>query len=607
MCGILGELRFDGCVDPADFSRMLSELESRGPDAAGTRRFKDGRVMLGHRRLSIIDLSDAATQPMTNEDGTIWLVFNGEIYNYKSLRQTLAAAGHTFRTRSDSEVIIHAYEQWRERCVDHLRGMFAFAIWDGIREQLFLARDHLGIKPLYYWRTDDRLVFASQPRAIIRHSQFSRRINVDALQNFLAYRYVPGELSIFSGVKKLAAGHYVIADPQTFVSRRYWSVSYRPAVRDLEEATDLVYQGIERAVARQLVSDVPIGIWLSGGIDSSSIGAIAASRMDALPCFTIGFEEKAFDERRFAHLAARAVGLEVREHTLTMDGMVELLPDIVDTYDEPFFDHSAVPTCAISRLTKENDIKVILSGDGGDELFAGYTWYDQLSSRHGLLSSLVRKWNLPLRRIFQLVGYLDSKFQKRLVNSHTGFNHLALLKKHFDPDVPIVTAMQIIDINCFLVDDILTKVDRASMACGVEVRVPLLDLDLVESAFTIDHEILYRHGERKFLMKRAMSRLLSRDVLTARKKGFSIPLEIWMRRGIGRLAEQLLTEGFLVGEGVLRHEGVRQILGSNRWDWKWLLLTSEMWARQWIAGEQVGADRIKGLLEPKGKPLPVCA
>jgi asparagine synthase (glutamine-hydrolysing) len=465
---------------------MLETLASRGPDGAGTRFLADDALALGHQRLAIIDLSPAGAQPMCNEDGSIWLTFNGEIYNYRDLQKQLLAAGHRFRSDADSEVILHAYEEWGDDCIRELRGIFAFGIWDDRRRRLFLARDPLGVKPLYYWRSAAALVFASQPRAILAHPRFRADIDRGAFQNYLAYRYVPDDQAIFQGVKKLPAGHRLAFDAASLHIDCYWRPEYRPRVTRQDEAVELLREKLSRAVRAQMVSDVPLGVFLSGGVDSSTVAAIAASAQDApLPTFTLGFDAPESDERPYARAANQAIGSTGSEDAMSFDQAVERIPRFVGIYDEPFFDHSGLPTHEVSRLARRNGVKVVLAGDGADELFAGYRWYDDFPgiSSAGWKRLLLGAPADPVAALFSRTGFLDAQRQRALLRDARHFDHLAIYRKFFRADVPLITALQLLDLRLFLVDDVLTKVDHASMACGVEVRVPFLDLEVVEAAF----------------------------------------------------------------------------------------------------------------------------
>lgn len=592
MCGILGELRYGGRVDDEAFAAMLDTLAARGPDAAGHERLAGGRVALGHRRLAIIDLSDAAAQPIANEDGSIWLTFNGEIYNFRRLREHLERRGHRFRSGGDSEVIIHAYEEWGDDCVERLRGIFAFGIWDGPRRRMLLARDRLGVKPLYTWAHPGGLVFASQPRAILKHPDFRPQLDLRAFQHYLAQRYVPWDLSIYKGMAKLPPGQMLVAEDGQLHTRTWWEPRYDPVVRDPEEAEELIRFRLEDAVRSQLVSDVPVGLFLSGGIDSSTVGALAgSSTREPLASFTIGFEEEETDERRYARLASDALGTQHHEEVLSLEAAVELLPTFVELYDEPFYDHSGLPTFAVSRLAQRHGTKVVLSGDGADELFAGYLWYESpaqvRSFRRRGMARLRRRGPDPVALHFRRTGHLGSKAQAELLLEAPEFDALAHRRRFFPPGLPPVTGLQLLDLRTFLVDDVLTKVDHASMACGVEVRVPFLDHELVEAAFSIDSRVIFAGGERKALLKRTASAWLPDEVLTARKQGFGAPLGPWMRAGLSHLARRALPDGSLVGRGVLDGSAVPGFLESARPKDVWLLLVAELWARRWLDGERL--------------------
>ena len=593
MCGIVGQVERERPVDRDAFARMLATLASRGPDGEGTQLLRGGRVALGHRRLAINDLSQNGAQPMANEDESIWLVFNGEIYNFRELRKELEAEGHRFRSASDSEVILHAYEEWGDDCVLRLRGIFAFAIWDDRRERMLLARDRLGVKPLYYWAHADGLVFASQPRAILEHPRFRREIDPDAFAQFLAFRYVPGDLAIFAGMNKLPAGHRLVLERSGLRRERYWQVRYQPLVRDPHEATQLVRAKLEEAVRMQLVSDVPVGVFLSGGIDSSITAALATRALErALPSFTMGFDDAGSDERHYARIASDRIGTHHHEDVLTLERAVALLPDFVALHDEPFFDHSSLPTLAVSRLARAHGVPVILSGDGADELFAGYHWYEEPATRSLWARLADRLRGTPrdlLAAHLRHVSPLHECSVADLLREPPRCDPLRVLRQFDQPSAPRVTRLQLIDLQTFLVDDVLTKVDHASMACGVEVRVPFLDHEVVEAAFSIDGAALFARGERKALLKRAAASWLPAEILTPRKKGFSAPIDTWLRRELRARIAPLVRDGVLVARGVFAREAVARVLDGTSVPEIWLLVAAELWARHW--------------LEPAGQPL----
>lgn len=597
MCGILGTIDTRQPIHRNAFQSMLHTLQSRGPDGAGIEQRDGGHVQLGHRRLSIIDLSDAGQQPMPNEDESVWLVFNGEIYNFQQLRRRLENAGHRFRSQTDSEVIIHAYEEWGDDCVNELRGIFAFAIWDEPRRRLFLARDQLGVKPLYYWQHEAGFVFASQPRAIVEHPKFTRTLNEESLAAYLAYGYVPHDACIFDGVAKLPAGHRLVYEQGQATRQEYWRLAYNPLIVNRQEAEAAVRNSIEEAVDLQMVSDVPIGVFLSGGVDSSTVTGLVTSRSSVrIPSFTIGFDRPEKDEREFAALAAKALGTKPHVREMCLEDAFEYLQLVVNTYDEPFYDGSALPSLMVAQLAHENHIKVVLAGDGADELFAGYLRYDAFHNP-GRVARFKRMLfgegtESALNRYFQLIGFLD-RDAIDLLTGRVGFDHLGPLRNFWNPDVPTVTAAQLLDMKTYLIDDILTKVDRASMACSVEARVPLLDHKLVETAFTIDHSLIYEGSERKSLMKRAVREWVPPEILTTRKKGFSVPTKHWMERRLYTMARAFLRDGSLVSRGIFRPLGIERLMKSAHPHHTWLVLIAELWARRWLENEQIGQNELR--------------
>lgn len=595
MCGILGSLDHQ-LISEQCFDAMLDTLHSRGPDGFGTKALRDDRVRLGHKRLSIIDLSDAGTQPMPNEDESVWLVFNGEIYNFAELRRCLESLGHRFRSRTDSEVIIHAYEEWGDECIHHFRGIFAFVIWDEPKQRLFAARDQIGVKPLYYWQHDGGVTLASQPRAILEHPRFSRSINEDALNAYFACGYVPHDSAIFNGMFKLPAGHQLVYSNGQLVIDEYWQLSYSPEITDPNEAGLAVRNAIEEAVRLQMVSDVPIGVFLSGGVDSSTVASLAKRLSgDCIPSFTIGFDQPDKDERQYAALAAQTIGTKPHVREMSLGNAFEYLCKFVNTYDEPFFDSSALPTLMVSELAHDNDIKVILAGDGADEVFAGYLRYDLMAQPERLerLRRLVFGENTEtsLGRFFGEVGFLDSESIK-LLTGRRGGDHLATFRRFWNPDIPPVTASQLLDMKTYLVDDILTKVDRASMACSVEARVPFLDHRLVETAFKIDSRLIYAGSERKALMKFAVHNWVPSEVLTTRKKGFSIPTHQWMEQQLASTASGLLRDGSLVSRGHLQGDGLKWLLTTGNPFHMWLVMIAELWARRWMEDQPVNEQQL---------------
>ena len=610
MCGIVGFKKEFKSVDPLVFDAMVDSLSSRGPDGRGVKALDEGRLYLGHRRLSIIDLSATGSQPMSNEDYSLWLTFNGEIYNYRLLRRELEYCGHVFRSQSDSETIIHAYEEWGTACVTRFRGIFAFAIYDCRQKCLFLARDHVGVKPLYYYNDQGSFVFASLPRAILASEKFRTRVDPNAFSLFLAYGNVPGDVSIYEGVRKLLPGHWLLLKDNKLEIKQYWNLIYAPTIVDPGEAEKLVRTKVEESVCLQTVSDVPIGTLLSGGVDSAIITSILANDLGSnLSSYTIGFDEKESDEREYANFVAKSLQTNHQEQVLPYADACLLLPDITKAYDEPFHLNGLFPFFALSRLVESSGGKVVLGGDGADELFAGYLWYEYfrdtrkpqkvLSFLHNFLSTLglnsSRSEVEPIKKFFNYNGFFGSDSQKNILGKDVvSLNNdiYGLLAKHWKPEYPQVLSGQILDFNCFQVDHCLTKVDRASMACGVEVRVPFLDVELVELVFSINHEITFKSGERKALLKQAMRNELPKGMNTGRKKGFSSPLNVWLENGIAKAGKNLILDGSLCSRGLLNGDGIKNGYSNMDVGNKLLLISVELWALHWLEGDKEAINQF---------------
>lgn len=577
------------------------------------RALDGGAVLLGHRRLAIIDLSPEGSQPIGNEDGTVWLTYNGEIYNYLDLRETLIRSGHRFRSHTDSEVIVHAYEEWGMGCVSRFRGIFAFGIWDERNKSLFLARDPLGVKPLYYARYANRFTFASQPKAILADPTFRREIDPQGMRDFLTYGYVPHARSAFAGMAKLPAGHSATLTGDALTFACYWQIDSQSDLGRPAEALLCLRDALANAVRVQLVSDVPVGCFLSGGIDSSLLVALAKPHLPELRSFTVGFEEAASDERAYARVVAEHFGTRHYESIAQEHNLAPRLYELQEYFDEPFDPNGPLPFFEVARLARSHDTVVALGGDGADELFAGYLRYDDFDQpawikpghpagvwrwlrRRGLLDAR-RSSPGDLARYFRYEGCLDDAGQKTLLQDRfldrCSDDTEAVMKPFYRSELPAVTAGQIIDMHLYLVDHILCKVDRASMAHGVEARVPFLDPELVKLAFRIPLALHYRHGERKALLKKIASNLLPVNVVTERKKGFSSPMTKWFDARSDALLHGWLKDGMLVGVGILRPDWPRRLAalqaerGMIGLRARWLLLTAELWARRWISGERL--------------------
>ncbi len=617
MCGICGKVYLNTArrIEPGELAAMRDTMVSRGPDAGGIHL--DRHAGLGHQRLSIIDL-EASVQPMSNEDGTVWIVYNGEVYNFVELRQDLLARGHRFRTAGDTEVIVHLYEEFGQECVTRLRGMFAFAIWDSRSDTLFLARDRIGIKPLYYTLDDRAFLFASELKALLadEHFRATREIDLDAVHSYFSFLCVPDPVCIYRGVRKLPAGHTLTLRGGRAELRRYWDVTFRDEEGLTEEAwEERLLELMREAVRIRLVADVPLGAFLSGGIDSSTVVALMTDLMDRpVKTFSIGFSERAFNESSDARRVAQHLGTDHTELLLTPAEARFVIPGLLEHFDEPFADSSAIPTYYVSKLAREQ-VTVVLSGDGGDELFGGYPWRQVRPSYQRLLSRLPRPMRTGIRRLSGVLPQripgtnflrrIDIPYGRYILDAMAVFDEedrhelyappLSEAVWEVDPyrhhlphlegstDRSWEARMMEYDLKTYLPNDILTKVDRMSMRASIEARVPLLDHRLVELAAKIPSRLKIRGGIAKHILKRVMAPYLPPEVLQKRKQGFSIPLETWLRTDLkedvldtlrggnqhglfNRRAVERLAEAFFRGDDSRNHQ-------------VWALYAFELWHR----------------------------
>jgi asparagine synthase (glutamine-hydrolysing) len=608
VCGICGIASARGAADPERLAAMSATLVHRGPDSFG--EHVDGPVGLAARRLSIIDLA-TGDQPISNEDGTVHVVQNGEIYNYRELRRQLERAGHRFRTTGDTEVLLHLYEEHGDGFADRLRGMFAVAIWDARRRRLVLARDRFGIKPLYCRATAGGLEFASELRALPRGE-----VDLDAVEAFLAFNSIPAPLTIFREIRKLPPGHLLVWDEAGRVRIDRFA---RPAPVPVEEQrrddeAELVEElraRIRDSVRAHLVSDVPVGVLLSGGVDSSLLAALAAEEgSEPLRTFSIGFEERSFDELDDARLVAERYATRHRELVVRPDAAL-LLPALAEAFDEPFADSSALPTYLVSQLAAA-DVKVALSGEGGDELFGGYYTYaaDLLAARTRGLARLARPIveRLPSSDAKASLDYRAKRFVRAAhlppLERHHGWKEIFALEARaeltgrastFDP-VDLLRAryeetagadelarLQDVDLGLYLVDDLLVKTDRASMAHSLEARVPYLDTVVTNLALALPTRHKVRGLRKKVLLRRAAEPLLPRRIVYGKKRGFSIPAAAWLRGELEPFARDTLARDRLARQGFFRPEAVARVLDdhvSGREDLSrqlWGLLAFTLW------------------------------
>lgn len=638
MCGIAGiyDFRERRPVDESVLARMTDTLVHRGPDGRGLH--VEPGLGLGHRRLSIIDL-EGGVQPMATPDGKLHVTYNGEIYNFRELRQELEASGARFRTRCDTEVILHAWRQWGEGCVERFNGMFAFALWDRTAQVLFLARDPLGIKPLHYAvLADGRLLFASELKALLAYPGLPRRLNAQAVEDYFTFGYVPDPRTILEGVDKLPPGHLLAFGRGQSAPRirRYWDVVFTGDLRDEAAIPEELVERLRGAVKAQMISDVPLGAFLSGGVDSSAVVAMMAEGAGApITTCSIAFAERAFDESKYAGLVAGRYG--TRHHVDRVDAdMAEHLDRIAASYDEPFADSSSVPTHEVCRLARTH-VKVALSGDGGDENFAGYRrhrWsaYEErvralvpAGMRRPLFSALGQAYPKldwapkPLRAKSTLQalardtveGYLESVaiapatlrrdlFSAPFRRDLGGYRSLDLFRNHARRagTAEPLSVVQYLDLKTYLPGDILTKVDRASMAHSLEVRVPLLDYTFVDWAARIAPSFKLRGREGKYIFKKSLEPFLPGDVLYRPKMGFAVPLAQWLRGPLdGSVGHALsgLEQSRIFAPGVLRRlVGQHQSGVANHSALLWALLMFESFYRRVLTEEpRVPLARIR--------------
>jgi asparagine synthase (glutamine-hydrolysing) len=605
MCGIAGYWHFRS-GRPAEqgiVERMTRCLAHRGPDDESV--LLDGSLALGQRRLRVID-PRGGSQPMPNEDGSVQVIFNGEIYNHESLRSDLEARGHRFRTRSDTEVIAHAYEEWDEGCVERFNGMFALAVWDARRRRLTLARDRIGIKPLYVWQGAEGLVFGSELKAVVAAPWVSLEWDLEALDDFMTYEYVPGPRTIVEGVEKVPPATILTVDPAraTPIRRtKFWTMEASPPPSTRAAAADELRERMRIAVRRRLMADVPLGAFLSGGVDSSIIvGLMSGEEIPRVRTFSMGFRDPSYDELPYARLVAEHFGTVHREEEVTPD-VVGLAEELAQVFDEPFADVSSFPTYLISRMARK-DVTVALSGDGGDELFAGYDHYrahrwawrlrhlyrtrpwglvDRLldglppSSRKKGPVNLAKRFAEGLRRpedleharwwvfwdLAQRRALYSGGLRQRLEGRDCFAHYRDRLAEGSAAGFSGLQRQLYADITGYLVDDILVKVDRMSMAVSLEARVPFLDHEVVEHAMSLPGEWKLSGGRSKAILKDAFEGLLPPAIGKRGKEGFSIPMKNWLRGPLRQMMEDLLEPGTLAQRGWFDGDEVQRLLGEH--------------------------------------------
>lgn len=624
ICGIISE-HFHSHNFSEDINNMIAQISHRGPDEEGV--YINKKIALGVKRLSIIDLY-SGNQPISNEGETLWIVFNGEIYNFKELREGLIKGGHKFKTNTDTEVILHLYEEKNEDCLHRLNGMFAFAIWDEKKNLLFLARDRLGIKPLYYGYSDGKFVFASEIKSFFALKWFPKELDYIALDKYLSFEYVPCPYSIFKHIRKLPPGYYLIFKNGNPKIVKYWDINFHePTIKNEQKCQEKLTYLLRDSVSKRMVADVPVGLFLSGGIDSSTIGYFMWEALNAnLNTFSIKFKKSSFDESNYSNMFVRAFKTYHRSDFFDVNTFIKLLPKVVEILDEPFADPSFFPTLFLSRFSKEK-IKVALSGEGGDELFLGYPTYfaHRIANIYSKLPNFIPKnlinnlmKNLPVSMENLSLDYKIKKFCSGLNFSpfkrniiwlgafspeekeklyHLDF--LSFIKKHptFDiiPEIikncnsdNFLNRLQYLDIKTYLADDLLVKVDKASMACSQEVRVPFLEHNLVNFICSLPTEKKLRLFVTKYLLKRTMENFLPKEIVYRTKKGFGIPVSFWIKSELKNNFLELINDSAIKKLGIFNMNYVKTLLKhhlENKRDNRkqlWSLFMLELWCRNWL-------------------------
>ncbi len=631
MCGIAGWAKTDS-DQPTKFGEevilnsMCNRMRHRGPDSEGL--WLGTGVALGMRRLAIIDLA-GGEQPVWNEEKSVAVVMNGEIYNFRELRKGLQERGHKFTSQTDTEVIPHLYDEYGEGFIDKLNGMFAIALWDSKQKKLILARDRFGEKPLYYGIFDDKLFFASELKVLLAHPEINPSINLEALQHYLSYDYVPAPLSIYEEIYKLPAAHKLIWENGKTEISRYWNLSFqknnkRPTVK---EASEELRELLSESVKMRLISDVPLGILLSGGIDSSAVAAFAVQHSsEKVKTFSIGFEEDSFDESKYAREVAAHLGTEHFEDILSVETAADLITEIGGWLDEPLSDGSLLPTFLLSRFVRKH-VTVALGGDGGDEIFAGYPMYfgHKMAKVYNAIPGFVRSGviepiinNLPVSTNNLSFDYKAKRFvasakYDQIERHHSWFGSFTseqkneLLSKNVKSSTENldiykrarnlllncdaennIEQMQYLDMNFYLAEDILTKVDRASMAVSLEVRAPFLDHKVAEYAASLPFEYKLKGNTSKYILKQAVKDLIPKSIIKRPKKGFGIPIARWLKGSLNPLMHEMLSAERIKNQRFFDNKFVQRLImehengSANNYKQLWTLLVFQLWYENFI-------------------------
>lgn len=647
MCGICGKFRFDrgAGVSSGLIKAMTNTMEHRGPDDEGY--YFSGSVGLGFRRLSIIDLENGH-QPISNEDGRVWIVFNGEIYNYLELRSRLVSKGHLFSTSTDTEVIVHLYEELGEECVEHLRGMFGFAIWDDRKQKLFLARDRVGIKPLYYYASETCLIFASEIKAILADPEVRPELAPLMIDRLLTLDYLPGSGTLFKNIHKLEPGSCMVVQDGKWKSRQYWDLVVPQSPLSLPDAEAQLSGLLEEAVKLHMISDVPVGVLLSGGFDSTALLSIAAEKTDRrLSTFTVGFSGPGTaDERPYAHLAAQRFGTDHHQMTISSQEFRDFLPKYVWHMEEPVCEPPAVALYFISKLASQF-VKVLISGEGGDEAFAGYPnyrnllWIERLKSVAGPFNGVLARGLSRLNRFFRyprLTKYaalLDTQFESYYYGRTSSPSRIFSLRgselytndfaqsvnKEFSNSAAIrylansrdytdrVNRMLYVDTKTWLPDDLLLKADKMTMANSVELRVPFLDHKILEFAASLPGHYKVRGFSTKYLAKRALKHRIPSEILKRKKAGFPVPYARWLRTEMKDWLRDILLDGKTLGRGYFKREGIERLIAADSRSGGhskelFSLAVLELWHRTFLDNSRApNVPLVESSLVPVAPPL----
>jgi asparagine synthase (glutamine-hydrolysing) len=631
VCGICGKLRFDkdAEVSPRLIKSMADSISHRGPDDEGF--YVRGQIGLGFRRLSIIDLS-GGHQPLSNEDGTVWIIFNGEIYNYVELRDWLLTKGHIFRTKSDTEVIVHLYEEMGPNCVDRLRGMFAFAIWDARESSLLLARDRIGIKPVYYSVSETAVVFASEIKAILVDPEIQATIDVPQIDKVLSFNYLPGEDTLLRNVRKLPPGAYMLVKNGSVQIHRYWDLAFEPSELSLAEAEEQLARLLDECVRQHMISDVPVGFLLSGGVDSTAMLGLAQGKTEqALSSFTIGFTDPGvIDERPYAKLAAERYGTDHHELTLSSKEFESLVPKYIWHMEEPVCEPPAIALFCITALARKY-VKVLISGEGGDEAFAGYQiyrnmlWLERIKAalgptKNGIAACLIamnsvlhsRKidkyaplMKLPLEANYfsgtsNRMGFFNENYEQvyspdflAVVNKGETFQSVTnyLRSKEINGTV---NKMLYVDTKTWLPHDLLLKADKMTMANSIELRVPFLDHKLLEFAASLPDNYKVRRFTTKYIAKRVLRNKVPREILRRKKTGFPVPYVSWLRSDLKGWLRDILLDPRTTGRGYFSTKSIEYLLSANATRGSYskevfTLALLELWQREFLESK---TDRV---------------